>query len=98
MKLPVDMQLLACAQEELALKKQLIDHMEKAENKYHGNMAMLSSSMEHLTDSITEGFSLLQNMLVQPHPPLHSHITLSIDNNNIYIIYHIPYSRKLSRE
>ena len=71
-KLPVDMQLLACAQEKLALKKQLIDHMKKAENKYHANMAMLSSSMEHLTDSITEGFSLLQNKLVQPHPPLHS--------------------------
>ena len=48
-------------------------------------MAMLSSSMEHLTDSITEGFSLLQNMLVQRHPPLHSDSLLSIDNNIIYI-------------
>ena len=61
-KLPVDMQLPAGAQEELSLKKQLIDHMKKAENKYHVNMAMLSSSMEHLTDSITEGFSLFSRI------------------------------------
>ena len=87
-KLPVHMQLLACAQEELALKKQLIDHMEKAENKYHDNMAMLSSSMEHLTDSITEGFSLLQNILIQPHPPLHSDSVLTI----IIIIHYISYT------
>ena len=62
-KLPVDVLLLACAQEELKMKKQLMEHMERAEDKYLENMARLSLSMEHLTNSITEGFSLIKNII-----------------------------------
>ena len=62
-KLPVDSQLLDCAREELQIKKQLIDQMDKVDKQHTESMAKLSSSMEKLTDSIADGFSLLRNLL-----------------------------------
>ena len=65
-KLPVDVQLLECAKEELAIKKQLIEHMSTADKEYRENMSKLSNNMEKLTNSIADGFSLLRNVLHTP--------------------------------
>ena len=77
-KLPVDAQLLSCAQEELEVKKRLVDRMDRMNNQYVENMKQMTQNMEKLTESIAEGFSLLKSFLVmhqpyQPHPPYHSY-------------------------
>ena len=58
-KLPMDAQLLECAQEELAVKKRMFDRMEKMDKQYADTMDRLSKNMEKLTNSIANGFSLL---------------------------------------
>lgn len=73
-KLPVDAQLLSCAQEELSIKRRLMEQMEGMEKQYSENMSRLSTNMEKLTDSISSGFSMLQHMLagqqpMYPYPP-----------------------------
>ena len=45
-KLPVETQLLACAREELAIKKRLVDQMDSFEIEYSENMTKLSANME----------------------------------------------------
>ena len=67
-KLPVDTQLLACAREELAIKKRLVDQMDSFEKQYSDNMTKLSTNMEKLSNSITEGFSMLKHLIAPPHP------------------------------
>ena len=72
-KLPVDAQLLSCAQEELAIKRRLMEQMEGMEKQYSENMSRLSANMEKLTDSISSGFSMLHMLIGQqpmyPYPP-----------------------------
>ncbi len=71
-KLPVDSQLLSCAQEELRIKRKLVDQMDRMEKQYSKNMSRLSTNMEKLTNSIANGFSILQNLVglqsMYPHP------------------------------
>ena len=64
-KLPVDMQLLSCAQEELGIKGRLVENMEKMEELYSDNMSQLSNNMERLTNSISVGFSMLHSLIGQ---------------------------------
>ena len=62
-KLPINAQLLDCAQEDMKIKKQLIDRMERMDKQYMETMTKLSSNMEKMVNSIADGFSLLKNTL-----------------------------------
>ena len=66
-KLPVDAQLLSCAHKELAIKK-LVEQMDTFEKQYSESMTKLSDNMEKLTNSISEGFSVLKHFMI-PLPP-----------------------------
>ena len=75
-KVPVDIQLLSCAQEELGIKRRLVERMEHMDKQYNNNMTRLSTNMEKLTNSISEGFSMLHALIGQqprypylPPPP-----------------------------
>ena len=68
-KLPVESQLLSCAQEELQIKRRLVDQMDRMERQYSNSMSRLSANMEKMTNSIAEGFSFLQNLVQQPLYP-----------------------------
>ena len=52
----VDSQLLNCAQQDIEIKKRIIDQMDKMDKEYSTNMKSLSSNMEKLTNSIADGF------------------------------------------
>lgn len=67
-KLPADAQLLHCAQEELEMKRRLVDRMEHMDKVYSENMKCLSSNMEKLTNSISQGFAMLQSLVGQQTP------------------------------
>lgn len=62
-KLPVDTQLLNCAQEELAIKKRLLEQVDKMDQRYAENVEKMSQNMERLTNSIADGFMMLQRMM-----------------------------------
>lgn len=71
-KLPVDMQLLSCAQEDLEVKRKFVDRMDEIDKKYTDNMEKMAHNIGKLTESISEGFSLLRNMMFQQgtmYPP-----------------------------
>ena len=72
-KLPVNTQLLSCAQEELAVKKRLLEQVDKMDRRYAENMEKMSQTMEKLTNSIADGFTMLQRMMAfqQPAPMYH---------------------------
>lgn len=71
-KLPVDAQLLNCTQEELQIKKQMLDHMDKIDQRYSENMERMSQSMEKLSQSI-DGFSLMRQFMMYQQPPTMYH-------------------------
>lgn len=73
-KLPVDTQLIYCAQEELAIKKRLLEQVDKMDQKYAENMEM-SQNIERLTNSIADRFMMLQRMMTfqQPAPTYPPH-------------------------
>lgn len=75
-KLPVDAQLLSCAQEELAIKRKLVEQMDTFEKKYSETMTTLSSNMDKLANSISDGFSLLKHLLMTPFNHQHPIIKL----------------------
>lgn len=70
-KLPAESQFLNLAQEELTIKKQLIEKMNAMDNEYSQNMNRLTSNMEKLSSSIADGFAMLRQMMIQPYgmPP-----------------------------
>ncbi len=68
-KLPVDTQLLSCAQEELSIKRRLVEQMEKIDKKYTDNIERMTSNMEKLTQSIGSGFELMKQMMAYQQPP-----------------------------
>lgn len=75
-KIPVDMQLLSCAQEELKIKCSLLEKMERVDKEYTDNLSKLTTSMEQMTKYISEGFSMLHALIgqsrhVYPYPPPH---------------------------
>ena len=64
-ELPVDAQLLECAQQDLAMKKHLVEQADKVNEKFVANMEHMSKTMDKLTDSIADGFSMLRMMMCQ---------------------------------
>ena len=69
-KIPADVQMMRYAQEDVDLKKRLMDKMDNMENDYAENMNRLSSNIDKLTSSITDGFSVLKNLVPStPQPP-----------------------------
>lgn len=70
-KLPAETQFLNLAQEELQIKKQIIEKMDALDNVYSQNMSKLTSNMEKLTSSIAsiaDGFAIIsQQFMIQPH-------------------------------
>ena len=68
-KLPIDSQLLACALQELALKKKMVQQMDNFEKQYCETMTKISSNMDKIANSISDGFSVLRNLMTHPQPP-----------------------------
>ena len=62
-KLSTDNQLLTIAQEEMQMKKRLLDKMDVMDKEHSQHMARLSTSMEQLTGSIADGFVMLREMM-----------------------------------
>ena len=58
--------MLNCAKEDLQLKKKLIDQMDQMDQLHNEHMIKLTTNMENLTNSITSGFALLQNLMYTP--------------------------------
>ena len=71
-KLPTDAQMLNCAQEELAMKKRLMEQIDKMDCRYADNMEKMSQNMEKLTNSIADGFTLLKQLVTYQQPIYHS--------------------------
>ncbi|CAH3118388.1 unnamed protein product [Porites lobata] len=65
-KLPLESQILSISQEELQIKKQMLQRMDTMDKAYSNSMEKLTSNMEKLTGSISDGFALLQRMMCQP--------------------------------
>ena len=65
-KLPIDSQLLTVAHDELQVKKQLLEKMDKMDKEYSNHLNKLTSNMEKLTGCIADGFSMLRQII---HPP-----------------------------
>lgn len=86
-KLPVDAQLLDCAKEELAVKKQLVDQMHAMDREYSENMTKLSNNMENLTNSIADGFALLRTLLIRQPQPMYPSYPPSMYSGNMHDIH-----------
>lgn len=67
-KLPNESQLLSCAQEELKMKKQILERMEATDKEHSEYMKKMFHNMEKLTSSIADGFALLRQVML-PQPP-----------------------------
>ena len=59
-KLPNDSQLVTCAQEELKIKRQMLERMEVTDKQHAEYMNKMFANMERLTNSIADGFGLLR--------------------------------------
>ena len=71
-KLSIDNQLLACAQEDSQVKKQLLEKLDNMDKKCTENMERMSSNVEKLTNCITQFFTAYQNRMpnLQQQPPM----------------------------
>ena len=78
-KLPVDNQLLNVSQEELKIKKQLLERMDNMDKAHLNHMEKLTNNMEKLTGSISEGFAMLRQMMCQA-PGMQPHYMASQQN------------------
>jgi hypothetical protein len=63
-KLPADVQLLECAQEDLKVKKALVTQMDKMDQMFMNNMSQMSSNMTQLSSAIADGFGMLRGLLL----------------------------------
>lgn len=70
-KLPNDGQMLVLAQEDLKVKKQILERMESNDKDFSENMGKLTSNIENLTNSMVDGFALMRQMIQPPYaaPP-----------------------------
>lgn len=57
------------AEEDLLLKKRMVDFMEKTQTNNTDCLNKITSNIAQLTSSISEGFSLLRQMIQQPAMP-----------------------------
>ena len=58
-KLPIDAQILGCAQEERAMKKQMLEQMDRMDKRYAANMEKTTENMGKMTSSVADGFAIL---------------------------------------
>ena len=70
-KLPVHAQLLDCNQEDIKIKRCLLDEMDK---QYADSIAGIPKNMEKLSESINEGFRFLK-MMYNTHPLCMVHLS-----------------------
>lgn len=77
------MQLLNVSQEELQLKKQLIEKMANMDKTCFGHVVKLTNNMEKLTGSIADGFAFLRQMMC-PGPSVMPHYMTPQVNSSIY--------------
>lgn len=100
-KLPADSQLLNCAQEELKIKRKLIEMMENTEKEHSQCLNKLTSNIEKLSSSIVDGFALLrQSMTRQPlHPmqPMPNYMQSQGSSNYPYPYGHIQSTQSSTR-
>ena len=67
-KLPVDSQLLSIAQDEMKVKKQVLDKLDCMDQQYSDTMKSLFSNIEKLTNCITDVCSVFKSsMIPQPY-------------------------------
>ncbi|XP_061589285.1 uncharacterized protein LOC133454575 [Cololabis saira] len=71
-KLPAETQWLNAMEEDLRVKKRLVDFLETSEKQAADNFAKLSDTLSRLTKTMSEGFSVLRQIL-QPPPTQPSH-------------------------
>ena len=71
-KLSTDTQLVGITKEELAMKKCLVDQMERMSRQYQDSVTQLSSNIKKISNSIADGCSMLQTQSV-PQQPMYPH-------------------------
>ena len=71
-KLPVDAQLLDCAQEDIKIKRRLVEQMDIMDKQYAESVQSMTKNMEKLTESISEGFCLMRMILMTPSPSMYA--------------------------
>ena len=67
-KLSTDEQLLNAMQEDLEIKKRLLEKMDEVDKQQATQMKKFSQNMEQLTGCIVEGFSMLRQVMLHPQP------------------------------
>ena len=78
-KLPLDSQLVSIAQDEMKVKKQLLDKLDCIYQQYSNTMKSLSSNIEKLTNCITDVCSVFKTSMItvpymSPVRPAHHHM------------------------
>lgn len=81
-KLPLDTRLRSVEQEELAIKKQLLEKMNDMDTEYSNHMGRLNTSMKKLAGSIAEGFALMRQVMTQGNSML-SHYLAPKSNDHV---------------
>ncbi|XP_041818619.1 uncharacterized protein LOC121624787 [Chelmon rostratus] len=71
-KLPAENQWLNAVEEDQRVKKRLVEFLETSEKQASDNFARLSETLNMLTTTVSEGFSVLRQV-IQPPPPQPSH-------------------------
>ena len=66
-KVTTENRMIALEQEELQLKKRMIDHLEKSEKKYTESMQSFATSLNSLSSTLQNGFNMLGMMMQQNH-------------------------------
>lgn len=79
-KLPVDLQMLTVAKEDIQMKKQMFENMDNMDKEHLKHMENLTKNVGKLTESISQGFGLLRQVLVQPYAGLPQHLYSNTNN------------------
>lgn len=66
-KVTTENRMITLEQEELQLKKRMIDHLEKSEKKYTESMQSFARSLNSLSSTLQNGFNMLEMMMQQNH-------------------------------
>ena len=66
-KVTTENRMITLEQEELQLKKRMIDHLEKSEKKYTESMQSFATSLNSLSSTLQNGFNMLGMMMQQNH-------------------------------
>lgn len=78
------MQLLNVSQEELQVKKQLIEKMANMDKTCFGHVEKLTNNMEKLTGSIADGLFAFLRQMMCPGPSVMPHYMTPQVNSSIY--------------